>query len=355
MSLARQPFSPAMLCCVVLALELGGCLPNPLTDNEIQARIAAAQADAPQANPDATTQDSAADSLSCPMSDPAKGVCQDKSTDLCDGCVDCKVRTVLDVHKDSTVASRDNMDAWTFDAKTPFSVEAWLSIQSSPPVGLFATAVAASWTSSLVDKKQVIFALGAARDASGTHLGCILSDAAANSVVVGAATSIAVGSWHHVRCSYTPKTGTLQASLDGQTPLSANGTKLGAILPANTKFLMLVGQVPADISSKTSPFIGYLDEVRILVGSTADANIAGFQYRYKADEPDTLALYHMDMGTSAQTLSDAGPYHYDADQTTFKTNQLPKFRTDTLPTQPESCYGYNTTQATCAAKAPWCK
>ena len=318
---------------LLLSLLLPACLPDTLSDDALHAKVL----DATAGKGGPTCGDNVTDDGE---------QCDDGNTDTCDACDKCQVRTVLEVNNPKALAGRvGELGPLLFDGKQDWSWELWFNPSALPAKGktaLFLVQSALGGTATLQ------FAMGISAD--GVPL-CALSRGDLKSGAFPP-TTVALHTWHHLRCTWTASANKLSAALDGGAaqPAQGGGGKALYLTGFDANSVLAIGQVPAQADME--PFVGELDEVRAAVGDAASAPLAR---RYTAGS-GVIALYHLDPDKSAiRVVHDATQNKLDLDQITFQ-GSLPTKRDADLTFVGEACYGYSAANAACAAnpKPPWC-
>ena len=331
------------LLALLMILAVSGCLPDTLSDDALHAKVEAATA--------ATGGPLCGNGVTDPSENET---CDDGNTDSCDACDKCQVRTALDCKDAKSLAGLTTLGPLQFDDKQNWSVEAWFELQTAPqklpaPFLVIGVPGAKAGTS-------LAFSMGVAPSGSGSTVAFCGLEKVTKSTSIGP--SVALNTWHHLRCVWNAKDGDINASLDGAA-LTAGDKAFGKTPPAFDPTAWLVfGQVPVRDAVTgavlSEPFDGVLDEVRAALGP--DVATTPLARRYSADTPGTVALYHMDPMAPGRFLNDASANKLDADQITLQANGTPIKRDAALSFVPEACYGYSALNAACQAnpQPPWC-
>lgn len=343
-------------CLGVFALvAAAGCLPDQLTDAQISDKIA--DAGGPKANPDAVASADLSSGQTC---DPAKandGTCDDKNETICDGCYNCKLRTTLHVQSDQALAAATTVPQLAFDfAKTSFSVDAWVKVDDAPSNGKLAPLVAltrAPQAGGIPASGYVIMA--ATHLLNDTQVGCLVGNVGDKDPMQFVVKAVELGKWHHLRCIWDSKDNRLSMVVDASAALLSTVGKAGAPTAVTNLNALLIGRLPSAADAGTVPFVGEVDELRILSGAEA-TNLSNFHYRYSGDDAGLVALYHMDLGQDAKILHDASKNNIDLKQTSKFNGLTTKYQDTPLPTSPETCYDFKDADVNCqSSSAPWCK
>lgn len=324
------------LAALALALAQPACLPDTLSDEALHAKVL----DATAGKGGPTCGDQVVDEAES---------CDDGNTDGCDACDKCQKRTTLAANGPKALAGRvGELGPLLFDGKTSWSWELWFSADALPGKGKTAFFLVEA---ALDSNTALQFAMGLSAD--GVPL-CALSRADVK-VAAYPNVTVALQSWHHLRCVWDASANKLGASLDGAAvQIAAGGAGGGGkalfLNGFDAKSVLAIGQLPTQLG--TEAFAGQVDEVR---AATGEATSAPIQRRY-APGPGVVALYHMDPKDAAvRVIHDATANQLDLDQITFQ-GSLPTKRDADLTLLPESCYGYSAANAECQAnpKPPWC-
>lgn len=353
--LRRCPIRLAMFCLLATA---AACLPDKLSDAVVLARISAARDAAAQVEGQADANGAVADGAA-PACEPNPGeelFCKDQAASMCDGCVDCKLRTVLAVNTDKALATVTDSAKLQFDAKTSFSMEMWVSVHQAPAVGAGAPLLILTKPKFLaVGPSTPYFEIGVVHAAAGLVLACLTGQTGVKDPEqVALSQPIQTDSWHHIRCGYTAKGSALRMAVDGGKVFDGTGKATKSGFGVGT--ILAIGRIPTDVDAATAePFSGLLDELRIVSGTEAEV-WNGLKYRYNGDEKGLVALYHMDLSAGLRTLRDASPNKLDAEQTTVTPGSVVLTKKDAaLPSQVESCYDFGDAGFSCSGSAaPWC-
>jgi len=341
-----------------LAGLAAACLPNRLATAELAARVAAAKADG---GADASA-DASADAAVGPGCGngvvEADEACDDKSGSVCGGCEACHLRRALDVSSKAVVAAVPNekvksIDAILSDAKTGLSMEVWFNAAKLPAVNGADGFAGMAAVGGVAAKVAPAWVMGVKRegDKNAMYPTCALTfgpEGAKVFVVAQGADPVMPGSWHHLRCAVSGKTGKVLLSLDGGPVRSSTNDVGKAPIKFDPATVIGVGAIAADPAKPDQHFVGLIDELRVVVGAAAD-DFGDFRWRYVGNEPGTQLLYHMDLGPDDQMLHDASVNGLHAQQLSGGT-----FGKSALPSVPDGCRGQPEAAAKCQAAAPWC-
>jgi len=349
----KYSFSHCLAAFALVAVT--GCLPDQFTDAQIAEKIAdASGGDA--AGPETVAADQQTAGQTCAPPVAVDGTCDDKNAVICDGCYNCKLRTSLYVHSDQALAAATTVPQLAVDfAKTKFSVEAWVKVEDAPTNGKLAPLVAltrASQVGSIPASGYVVMA--ATHLLNDTQVGCAVGNVGDNDPMQFAVKAVELGEWHHVRCIWDSKDNRLSLVVDDNDALPSKVNKTGAPTAVASLNALLVGRLVSAEDDGTVPFVGEIDELRILTGAEA-THLNNFNYRYSGDEAGLVALYHMDLGQDGKILHDASKNNIDLKQTSKFAGLMTKYQDAALPSLAETCYGYIDKDVNCkSSSAPWC-
>jgi hypothetical protein len=314
-------------------LALSACLPATLTDDALHAKVL-----------DAT---SGTGGPLCGNNVIDEGeTCDDGNTDICDDCDKCQKRTTFDVKDAKSLAGVTTLGALQFDGKENWSIETWFLVRSAPqklPMPFLAVGTPGG------SDVSVGFSMGVTVMGANTVPYCSLKKLT-DSTSLGQ--SVALNTWHHLRCVWNAKDGDMRAMVDNGALQNAN-KKLTKPAPGfDGNSWLLLGRVPV-LNGATETFDGALDEVRAAMGPNVAAT--ALSRRYGPETPETVALYHADPAQPLRYLPDATGNHLDADQITLQ-GTTPIKRDAVLSFVAEGCYGFSAANAQCLAnpKPPWC-
>lgn len=402
---------PLVAAALLASAALAGCLPDTLSDAEVQERYEGAevcgngvQQDGEQCD-DGNTDDGdgcAADctlELSCGNGDDDEGEqCDDGNQALCDGCEACQRRRVLrigpsrpwafqEVGKEATALNPTFGDS--------FAVEAWFRTASVPASDGNDRSIFLMRASGLdsgdnggsggSNQGYALLGVGIRPEPGGVYkTSCLLlwQDQGPNAATIGADVStgakLPAGEWHHIRCVYDPRSGNqagqLGVAVDGSayafTPL-AGGGQLGwvqlrnrAIFRTNTSGGLFSSSFFAvssfnDAESDLAPFDGVVDEVRWVTDPqtyTTGEGLEGknvVQRRWPDGRAADALLLHMDEADGVTKLVDTSPTGLDL----LSASPASGFSQTPLQLQPDACYGAAQAELVCAGEASdifWC-
>ncbi len=336
---------------------LAGCLPDRLTQAELQAKIAAATAtdSAAEVGPDTVAGPGCGNGV---VEDPEE--CDEAGAPVCGGCATCQRRRVLKATNAKVTALIPNAKTKSIekllgDSKSGFSAEAWFNTSKLPAVngadaflvvGTVGSPTAPSWLMGL--KRE--------GDKNAMYATCAYSfgpAVAKQFVFAQSADPVAPNTWHHLRCAISGKTSKVLLSLDGGT-VRESATALGK-LPGTGKSafdsnaVLAIGAIAGESDKADQRFDGLIDEVRVVIGAAAD-DFGQLRYRYIGTELGTQLLYHMDLGPGDKALPDSSVNGLAAQQASANDG----FGTHVLTSAPENCYGQPADAVQCKVAAPWC-
>lgn len=277
--------------------------------------------------------------------------CDNTGASWCSGCDNCQVRNTWKISGEAdfaTGAAKDGLGKVWASAASGFSVEFWFKPQQLPSgtdsMAMFAVTGLQSGSPAMV------VALARAQGKGAVYSTCAYltkqGDLGTATFLQGSE-SVKVGVWHHVRCAWVAADKVMKFSQDGeQTAVSPNVGSPPLQLFDSLSWLML-GAVTLEAGKP--PFLGELDELRVLTGATSGM-FQEFNARHDAAATGTELLLHMDQATGAPRLSDSSAKEIDLKQTT-KGGPVFKFEQATLTFLPETCYGFTEAQLQCKPAA----
>jgi hypothetical protein len=337
-------------------LSLPACLPNTLTDQEIQARIA-----------DAKTSDTAGSGQDVAVG-PGCGNGKIEGSEQCDpgavscgGCDQCQRRHVLDVGSQTDAVKTPLADKYLISDKADQSYSTWFKLSAVPPPGTmpflmrfvavsvkeqYAVLAGIARASDKVDSVYPICAIYVWGPAIAGQPALVI-----DKLVVNGKNEVTLNAWHHMRCVLTNNAGKLGISVDG-SPLTSE--KVDFNLPQTTKAsgaLFAFGALPSLLGTKS--FTGQLDEVQVAVN--LPLNQQSQVDRRIVDASGSLGLFHLDGKEGDASVQDSAPNAADAGQVTWNGKDFVS-QNAPLHFSAEDCYGFGAAGAQCTAapKAPWC-
>lgn len=358
----RTPSPRHWVLFAVTALTAAACLPNRLSQSELDERAAAgSEADSAISGADtASSGDSQAETGASGCGNgtvDGKEECDFSGANWCSGCDQCKLRTTWKVDSNDALVTPVNtvaMAAALADAASGFSVEFWFKA-SQLPVGSDSVGMAAV-AGKLPGSPAFVVALArdSLKNASYVTCGYVPKQSdPASGVFLQGNEAVKLGEWNHVRCAWSAGDQAMKLSQNGSEPaLIKVQTKPTMLFEAGSSFA--VGAL--SLATGKPGFRGELDELRVLIGANA-ANFKTFQARYSGGGLGLAMLLHMDEVAGATRLSDSSPSGLHMRQSSKQPLGY-DFEKVPLVFLPETCYGYSLAQISCAPaaqpKAPFC-
>lgn len=261
----------------LLLLLTGGCLPDRLTDEQVNDKVAEAACGG-----DPGTLDN-------------NEGCNDGNENACDGCESCEKRQVLRIEtkSDLLVAQTKDMPGLKVGQDDKFTLELWFKLNKKVVNGSFALIAGRVKEGS---KRYLAIGVKGVQGGAGVSPVCILNpnDKPTVSVAIAEDQVLQPQAWHHIICAYDGSLGVIGVAADAD-PMTEQKVIQGGVTKGDifgNDDLIAIGQIEPPDSSNMVLFDGAIDEVRWSKGYPKKH--PEFKRRYADDDPDSVFIFHLD-------------------------------------------------------------